>query len=194
MKIFGVTGGSGSGKSTVIEVWRGLGARVLNCDEIYHELLRDSKRLIWEIEDAFPGVMSKEGLDRRKLGEIVFSDRAKLERLNGVTHKYVVERVRSELAKARGEDADVIVIEALYLLETDLSAMCDIVVGVVAPVWKRVRRIMERDALDDEHAWARLRAQMDDEYFLQNCDIVIENSGGLEQLRKRARDVYLENR
>ncbi len=194
MKVFGVTGGSGSGKSTVIEVWRNFGALILNCDDIYHELLHSEKRLIWELEDAFPGVVSHGELNRRRLGELVFADHSKLARLNEIAHKYVVGRVKTEVSAARRGGADVVVIEALYIIETDIASMCDAVVGVVAPLWKRVKRVMERDGLDEEHAWARLRAQMDDEYFIQNCDIIIENNGTVEQLREKARDVYLNYR
>lgn len=194
MKVFGITGGTGAGKSTVVEVWHKFGARVLNCDDIYHALLQQNDALLREIEEAFPGVVAQGRLDRRKLGGLVFSNPAGLTRLNKITHKYVVEKVRAELADARREDADVAVIEALYLLETDLSSMCDMIVGVTAPVPKRVRRIVERDGISEEYAWARLRAQKDDEYFFQNCDIVIENSGTPEQLKQRARDVYVEHR
>lgn len=194
MRVIGITGGTGAGKSTVIDTWKRFGPVILNCDEIYHALLGTEKRLLWEIEDTFPGVVSHGVLDRRKLGEIVFASPVRLEKLNAIAHRYVLAKVEEELAAARQADVQVTVIEALYLLETDLAGICDVIVGVIAQVRKRVKRIIDRDRLDEEYAWARLRAQETDEYFLQHCDVVIENNGTLDMLREKAMEVYLRYR
>ncbi len=189
MKVIGITGGSGAGKSTIVEIWRSTGLKVFNADSVYHELLRERVALLAELQDHFGGVFSGGRLDRKKLADIVFSDPAELKKLNSITHKYVVEEIRKRLSGAAAQGETCAAIEAIYLIETELSDLCDCVVGVVAPMDRRLKRIAARDGLGPERAWARVHAQQSDEYFFQNCDYVIDNQGKLEDLEKNAREV-----
>lgn len=190
MRTFGITGGTGAGKSTVLEVWQSLGAYVCCADCVYHRLLRESGDLLQEIGAAFGGVVENGELNRSALADIVFSDSKKLDILNGITHKHVVAEIRKLLARAGARGESVAVIDALYLLETELCQMCDAVVGVIAPVEKRLKRISQRDGLGADRAWARVHAQQGDDYYLQNCDYVIDNRGTMEQLREKAAELF----
>ena len=89
MFVIGITGGTGAGKTTALDAIRALGGEVLDCDAIYHRLLREDENLLGEIDSAFPGAVTEGVLDRKKLGTLVFGDPDKLEKLNAITHGYV---------------------------------------------------------------------------------------------------------
>ena len=103
MFVIGITGGTGTGKTTALEVVRELGGAVIDCDEVYHRLLETDKEMLAAIEAAFPGTVEGGVLQRKKLGQIVFGDPEKLQRLNGITHGFVKKAVDKRLAEARRE-------------------------------------------------------------------------------------------
>lgn len=190
-KILGITGGSGAGKSTVVEIWRRLGAVILNADTVYHELLQENAGLVTEIASVFPEVVNDGVVDRPSLGHIVFRNAECLALLNDITHKYVIEALKEQIESAKEWNVKVLVVEAVYLIETGLNGMCDITVAVTAPAEKRMSRIMSRDGLSSEEAWLRLKSQQTDEFYLQNCDILIENNHDEAELRERAEEIFL---
>lgn len=174
MKIIGITGGTGSGKTTVLSYLKEKGAHVIDCDEVYHELLESDLELLAELEASFDGVVSDGRLDRKGLGTVVFTDPGALERLNTIAHKYVGREVDRQLAKVP-EDG-VAAIDAIALLESDIKSRCDVVVGVIAPAELRARRIAAREGIDADYAHMRINAQRPNEYFISNCDRIIDNS------------------
>jgi dephospho-CoA kinase len=97
MKIIGITGGSGGGKTSALRALRTLGAYIVDCDTLYHELLDHSAGLLRELAERFPRAVKNGALDRKALGEIVFSDSEALEELNAITHKFVGQEVDRRL-------------------------------------------------------------------------------------------------
>ena len=97
MIIIGITGGTGSGKTTALNALGKMGAHICDCDAIYHQLLRENTQLLAEIEEAFPGSVENGQLNRKKLGSYVFENDAALLQLNAITHKYVLAEVKRQL-------------------------------------------------------------------------------------------------
>ena len=175
--IIGITGGTGCGKTTLLNVLRDQGCLVLDCDAIYHELLQTDKNLLNAIEERFPGVVENGVLQRKKLGNLVFSDEQALLDLNRITHGAVKAEVLRRLAKQPALAA----IDAIGLIEGGLAELCDMTVAVTAPREQRIQRLMLRDNISAEYAEKRIDAQKDPAWFRENCDDVLENDGTAEE-------------
>ena len=174
--IIGITGGTGCGKTTLLELIARQGGLVLDCDAIYHQLLQKDHSLLQTIEDRFPGTVANGALDRKKLGAIVFSDENALLDLNRITHSAVKKEVLRLL-----EDAPALAaIDAIGLFESGLDALCDVTVAITAPEEDRVRRLMARDQISEDYARCRIAAQHSNEWFSEKCHHTLENSGKLD--------------
>ena len=171
--IIGITGGSGSGKTTLLDELKKLGALVLDCDEIYHQLLASDPTLLAAIGVRFPGTVENGILQRKKLGAIVFSDENALLDLNRITHAAVKREVLRRLETRPALAA----IDAIALFEGGLAELCDVTVAVTAPTDVRIQRLRERDRISEEYAQARITAQPDDHWFREKCGYVLENTG-----------------
>lgn len=174
--ILGITGGSGCGKTTLLRALEARGAVVLDCDEIYHELLRSDRALLAAIGTRFPGVVEADSLNRKKLGAIVFADPTALEDLNAITHS----AVRDEVLRHLASNPALAAIDAIALFESGLSELCDATVAVIAPAEDRVRRLMARDGISEDYARSRIAAQHDDAWFREKCTYVLENNGTID--------------
>lgn len=171
--IFGITGGSGCGKTTALRAIQDLGGRVLDCDRIYHDLLRTDADLLASIEARFPGVVENGCLDRKKLGTIVFGDPQALLDLNAIAHGAVKQEVLRQLEGWEGPAA----IDAIALFEGGLGELCDYTVAVTAPREDRITRLIARDGITRDYAEARLNAQKPESWFRQMCSFTLENDG-----------------
>ena len=190
MLVIGITGGSGAGKTTVLNEIGRMGGCTIDCDALYHELLKSSKDMLLEIDGEFPGVIKDSILDRKALGKIVFGDAGALGRLNEITHKYVASEVEKILAAAENAGKTLAGIDAIALIESGLSRICDVTIGVIAPAEHRVRRLMEREGISREYALLRINAQKDDEFYKRNCDHVLRNDyESAEEFRLRCREL-----
>lgn len=169
--IIGITGGTGSGKSTLLQVIADLGGKVLDCDAIYHDLLKTDNTLLCAIEARFPGTVVNGELQRKVLGQIVFADTKALEDLNKITHA----AVKAEVLRALSPAPKLAAIDAIGLFESELNQLCDITVAVTAPLEMRIQRLMIRDNITREYALARIQAQPADEVFISRCDGVLYN-------------------
>ncbi len=174
--ILGITGGTGSGKTTLLNQVRALGGLVLDCDEIYHELLKTDEKMLAAIEARFPGTVEGGRLQRKKLGAIVFADDRALLDLNAITHTAVKREVLRRLEAAPGLAA----IDAIGLFEGGLAELCDLTVAVTAPREDRVQRLRARDGISREYAEKRIDAQRPDSWFREKCDYVLENAGNID--------------
>ena len=175
MFVIGITGGTGCGKTTALEVIRKLGGLSLDCDEIYHQLLLGNDDLKAELSECFQGVLVDGEVDRKKLGKLVFSDPSALLKLNEITHKYVDDEVGRRINEWGENGGEFAAVDAIALLESDVSKRCDVLVGVLAPEDVRISRIMRRDGIDISKARQRINAQKPDSFFIENCDHILHN-------------------
>ena len=179
--ILGITGGTGCGKTTLLSCIAALGGTVLDCDEIYHDLLKRDHEMLSAIERRFPGTVTPEGLDRKKLGALVYTDPQALKDLNAITHS----RVQREVERALEAKPRLAAIDAIALFESGLNRLCHKTVAVVAPQETRVARLMARDGIDEAYARSRIAAQHEEGWFRGRCDFILENSGTKEQFRQK---------
>ena len=136
-------------------------------------MLERSDALRDEIGASFPGAFDAQGrLDRKKLGQEVFSHKDRMEQLNGIIFRHLVPEVRRCLA---GSDSRLFAIDAINLLEGGLDQLCDRTVAVTSPLELRVRRIMARDNISEQYARLRISAQQPDEYYRGKCDCELNN-------------------
>ena len=179
--ILGITGGTGCGKTTLLEVVQELGGIVLDCDAIYHRLLQTDKALLQAIEARFPGTVENGQLQRKKLGNIVFHDPAALQDLNRITHGSIANEVRRLLTP----EPPLAAIDAIRLFESGLNELCKLTVAVTAPREVRIQRLMVRDNISAEYAAARIDAQPSAEEFARRCDICLHNDTTREEFREK---------
>ena len=184
--IFGITGGTGCGKTTALNAIEALGGVVLDCDAIYHQLLKTDPTLLAAIEARFPGVVEDGQLRRKKLGAIVFADPQALADLNAITHAAVKAEVERRLEAAPALAA----IDAIELFDSGLADLCHVTVAITAPLEDRVRRLMARDAITEEYARARIAAQKSEDWFRAHCDVCLENNGDKDAFATKCVDFF----
>ena len=174
--IIGITGGTGCGKTTLLRAIEAKGGLVLDCDAIYHQLLRTDKAMLAAIEARFPGTVENGELQRKKLGSLVFSDENSLLDLNKITHG----AVKAEVLRRLESKPALAAIDAIGLFEGGLAELCDVTVAVTAPVEDRVKRLMARDGISEEYAKNRIAAQHTQDWFRERCDYELRNDGELD--------------
>lgn len=192
MRIIGITGGTGCGKTTVLKELESMGALIIDCDELYHEMLKSNTELLADIENAFSGVVIDGSLDRKALGERVFSDAEALEKLNGITHRHISAEVQKLLDRWAMQGGELAAVDAIALLESGLGEKCDAVIGVISERETRIERIMQRDNISREYATLRVDAQKDNAFFEANCDKIIRNDGTKLQLINNTKNTLKE--
>ena len=193
MRIIGITGPTGAGKTTALHALADLGAAVIDCDGVYHDLTENSAPMLDELRRRFgDGIFDSDGaLQRKVLGTIVFGDEGALADLNAIPHRYVNDEVDRRLDQARGEGRPAAAVDAIALLDSDLRDKCHCTVAVTAPDEVRVRRIMARDGIGEEYARLRLAAQKPVEYFEHNSDYTLRNDGeDPAEFYRRARALF----
>ena len=179
--IIGITGGSGCGKTTMLDLIREKGGLVLDCDAIYHRLLREDPALLAAIEARFPGVVEDGQLQRKKLGNIVFPDENALSDLNKITHS----AVKADVLRQLQVQPKLAAIDAIGLFEGELAQLCDVTVAITAPEEARVQRLMAREGISEEYARSRIAAQRSQAEFEALCHHVLENSSDICAFRAK---------
>lgn len=185
--LIGLTGGTGAGKSSALAALEDLGGTVLDCDAVYHQMLRTDPALREAITAAFGPVFCPDGsLDRQKLGTLVFSDHAALDRLNAIVYEYLPPEL---LRRAQGHT--LVGLDAISLMESGLGRLCACTVAVLAPAEDRVRRIMARDGISEDYARLRISAQQPDAFYRERCSHILENNCATPaQFRDQARIIF----
>lgn len=190
LKVVGVTGGTGCGKTTTLQALEELGALVIDADAEYHKLCAECIPMLEELQSRFPGVVVDGVLQRKKLGAIVFADAAAMADLREITERYIDDRIDGLLAQHAAFGGKYAAIDAINLLDTPLRDILCASVGITAPEELRARRIMARDGISEEYAMLRIRAQKPKSYFEENCDICIENDGAPEEFRQTCLKIF----
>lgn len=187
--VVGITGPTGAGKTTVLRTLEQLGGCVLDCDAIYHEMLRTDTALRQALTDAFGDVFTSGGqLNRQKLGTLVFGDAAQLTRLNAIIYTHLPRELTRRMDAS---PAPVIGIDAINLVESGLSKLCDRTLAVIAPAEDRVHRIMVRDNIAENYARLRVAAQKDDDFYRAHCtDVLVNTFATPEEFQTAALDFF----
>lgn len=185
--VFGLTGGTGAGKTSALDAIRDLGGKVIDCDALYHQMLKTHQPMRQAIVEQFGNVFCEDGsLNREKLGKEVFSNQERLEKLNAIVYSFIVPELQ-RLTEGDGLFA----IDAINLMESGAGKLCDKTIAVTAPTEVRIKRIMARDNIGEEYARLRISAQKPNEYFEQKCDYVLHNTAeSPEEFRRFARTFF----
>ena len=172
--LLGITGTTGAGKTTLLEVIEQQGGEVIDCDSVYHELLKSNKELIDKLKEHFgTGILTDGKVDTKKLGKEVFGDKDKLQDLINITFPFITDAVRYRIDTSQ---RSLIAIDAPLLFESELQGLCSKTIGVLAPIETRISRIMQRDNISKEYALSRIKSQHQDEYFISRCDYIDRKS------------------
>ena len=192
IKIVGLTGGSGSGKSTVSEIFENSGACIIDGDKISREITEKNSPVLEKLKDAFgDGIINSDGtLNRRKLGSIVFSDKKSLEILNSITHPAIYEEA-VKIIKNKKVGFSVFIIDAAALFDCKpLLDLCNKIIVVCAEKSVRINRICRRDGISEADAENRINSQTSQDVLAEKADFVIFNNGSLKDLEKSSGEVW----
>jgi len=192
MLVIGLTGGIGSGKSTVSEMLRAKGAVVISADLVGHEVYRPDTAVWDEVVAAFGRdvLTADREIDRRKLGSIVFADPEARRRLNAITHPPMRRQMAERLDDLRRQGVRVAVLEAALLIEAGWVDLADEVwLTLVGPA-EAAQRLMARSGLSREEAEARIASQLSNEERLEHANVVIDTDCSLEEVARRVDELW----
>ncbi|MBI2360063.1 MAG: dephospho-CoA kinase [Deltaproteobacteria bacterium] len=194
MKVVGLTGGIATGKSTAASMLLELGARIIDADELAREIVQPGKDAWKEIVEAFGEEILRgdRTIDREKLRRIVFQDEKKRKRLEAITHPRIRSLAREKMQKLAAEGAEIVVYVAPLLFETQVHLWIRPVILVACDSATQRKRLRRRDGLSEEEVERHFDAQMPLEEKRRLADVIIENNGTLDELRKRVKEVWEE--
>lgn len=198
MKIIGLTGQSGAGKGTVAKIFSDHGIPHVNCDEIYHSMLKGGSDCTNALSAEFGcEILNADGsVDRKKLGQVVFSGeghKERLEKLNRISHSFVLARCRELIKLYEDEGRTAVIIDAPTLFESGFNRECDVIIAVTAPYEIRLNRITERDGLAESKVKERFDNQLSETFFEENAHYVIRNDEDISALKKKTEEIIREN-
>lgn len=191
----GITGGSGSGKTTVSDIFRKVGIDVIDTDIVARIIVEPGKPALDEIKDYFGQeyITPAGTLDRKKMAALVFSNPDKRLRLNEITHKYISQYVDEYIHNYTG---DIIGIDGAVLIESGIGEGCDYILSVIADKEERIKRIIMRDSISEETAKKRIEAQKNDDFYIENSDYIVYNNSKdelINQVSKIIKDIRSKN-
>ncbi|NLK68936.1 MAG: dephospho-CoA kinase [Clostridiaceae bacterium] len=187
MLVIGLTGGIGSGKSTVARILKENGANLILADDIAKEIMQPHMPAYKKIIEHFgTNIMAEdEQIDRKKLAKIVFSDNEQLLYLNKVTHGAVADRISELISEFRKSQQNLVAVEAIVPIKHGFLDLVDTVWVVIASEKTRINRIMKRSGLTYEEAKKRIESQMSDDEYKSIADLVVYNDGTLKELEEK---------
>ena len=191
-KVIGLTGGIGSGKTTVSQCLAELGAVILDADKVGHEAFKPDTEAWHEVVAAFGRqILTSSGeVDRKKLGEIVFSNPESLSRLNQIMHPRMYDMVKDRIEEYRRQGVDVVVLEVIALIEANWTPLVDEVWVTVASEAAVVERLKQQRGLDEEQTLARIRSQLSAEERIKHADVVINNDSDLDAVKAKVKELW----
>lgn len=194
MRVIGITGSSGSGKTTVCKIIKKLyNSEILDVDKVAKELSNDVNSDYYrEMVKLFGKecLLEDNMLNRKKIAEIIYQDEAKRESLNNLTFNYVVKKMKKDLSKIK--DKDLVIIDAPLLYEAGVDKLCDKVIAIIAEKSNKVKRICLRDGIDELFAKKRLLIQNEDDFYINKADYVIYNNKDFKELEESIKKVLEE--
>jgi len=187
MRIIGITGGIGSGKTTASEFLKSRGFHVIDADRIGHDIMQPGMPILIELAMVFgEDILDNNGvLNRKKLAEAAFADPQNKKMLDSITHKEIFEEIRRRMDVLADQGVKIVFLDAALLFETGLENTCEQTWLIDAEQEIRIKRAMDRDGSTREQVLARLENQMSSEEKRKRASHIIENSGNLEQLYKQ---------
>jgi dephospho-CoA kinase len=184
MRVFGLTGNIGTGKSTVASLFAEKGVPVIDADLVARDVVARGSEGLREIEGRFPGVLAPDGsLDRKALAARVFADAQERLALNAILHPRIGQEVKNRLDRLAAKGSDLALYEAALIVENGLEHGLDGLIVVTAPIAEQLRRLLLRDGLSEQAARERIAAQLPQSEKVAKADFVIENAGPPELLR-----------
>ncbi len=201
MKVIGITGGVGAGKSTILNILeKDYGAYCILADEVGHRLMQPGGPTYEKIVKTYGSeVLREDGqINRKKLGEIVFSKEEELKKLNELTHPIIREAIKEEIKKVRQEATHkILVLEAAILKEGGLDVLCDDIWYIYAEEPVRVKRLMDSRGYSEQKSYEIISRQMKEEAYRNFSHYVIDNSNRLDdcvkQIQKRLNEIFLDS-
>ncbi len=192
MKVIGLTGGIGSGKSTVSQFLAELGAVILDTDKVGHEALKPDTELWREVVAAFGRQVLTPGgdIDRGRLGEAVFGKPESLSRLNQIMHPRMFDMVKAQLEEYRRQGVGVVVVEAPLLIEAGWASLVDEVWVTVASESTVLRRLRERTGLSPAESLARIRSQLSSAERTKHAGVVIDTDCDYDEVRAKVGELW----
>ncbi|SHE69391.1 dephospho-CoA kinase [Caldanaerobius fijiensis DSM 17918] len=195
LKIIGLTGGIGSGKSTISCILKELGAYIIDEDMVSRLLMEKGQKVYYDIVSYFgPEILKENGdIDRKKLGSIVFADSEKLQALNRITHPAMIKYTKAEIERLMAQKTHkLVVIDAAILIEMGLDKLVDEIWVVYVDRETQIERVMARDGLSYDDALNRINSQMPLDEKLRLADKVIDNTKPLDEVRKQVERLFCE--
>jgi len=192
MKVIGLTGGIGSGKSTVSRFLKELGAVIIDADKVGHEALKPDTEAWRQVVASFgTGILKpNREIDRKKLGKIVFGNPEALARLNQIIHPPMYQLVKAQIEEYRRQGVKVVVLEVPLLIEAGWTSLVDEVWVTVAPEPTVVRRLKEKVGLSEPESMARIRSQLSSPERVKHADVVIDTDCRLGELREKVKEQW----
>ena len=195
--VIGITGSSGSGKTTVCRILEDkYKFNIINADKIANKLSKQNKQYLKDIVEQFgTEILLEDGtLNRKKLAEIIYNSDEKRELLNKCTFKHIIKEIKNQIEQIYNKNKKaMIAIDAPLLYEAELDKICYFVISVISESKEaQIKRIIERDKITEEQAKARLNAQKPDEFYISKSQYVIINNEEIQKIEEQIEKIYLQ--
>lgn len=192
MKVIGITGNSGSGKSYISNILlnRLKNSIIIDADKIAKQMSNIDTLYYKEIVSEFGEDILNETkeINRKKLATIIYNNKEKRELLNSITFKHVVEEIKNRINK--NSNKDYIILDVPLLFESNTNKICNLVIGVIAEKNIKIDRICKRDGINKNDAIKRINAQLSNEILKRKCDFIIENNGDIGKINKQLDKIF----
>ena len=191
-KIVGLTGSTGSGKSTVANMLIKKGCAIVDADALSREITKKNSPCLKVLSAEFGSdILNTDGtLNRQGLAEKAFASQDKVELLNSLTNPFIYMLAIKRIKEYVDKGFEIIIFDAPVLFESSGDVLCDITVAVISSTENRISRIMSRDNITKAQAMQRINVQKQDEYYISQSDIIIENNGDLRQTEEKVNEIF----